>query len=170
LDDQSESQRVWAVSELTARIKDTLETAFPSMWVAGEISDLARPQSGHVYLTLKDEAAQIRCVMWRSAASRLKFELQDGQQVLCQGGIDVYPPRGSYQLVIRQVELQGLGALQMALRQLQERLAAEGLFDPAHKKPLPTFPRRVAVVTSPTGAAIRDFLEAAPKSKLITSS
>ncbi|MBC8875842.1 MAG: exodeoxyribonuclease VII large subunit [Planctomycetes bacterium] len=148
-----------SVTQLTLQIKESLEASFPSVWVAGELSNVARPQSGHVYLTLKDEGAQLRGVMWRSAASRLKFELQDGQEVACRGDIDVYPPRGAYQLIIRQIEPLGEGALQLALRQLQQRLEAEGLFDPRHKKPLPRFPRRIAFVTSPTGAAIRDFLE-----------
>jgi exodeoxyribonuclease VII large subunit len=147
------------VTELTAQIKENLETAFPAVWVSGELSDIARPQSGHVYFTLKDAGAQIRGVIWRSVAGRLRFQLEDGLEVICCGGVDVYPPRGSYQLVVRQLEPRGVGALQLALQQLQQRLAAEGLFDARHKKPLPRFPKRIAVVTSPTGAAIRDFLE-----------
>lgn len=154
-----ESSAPLSVGQLTALIKDTLATRFTGVWVVGEVTDLARPQSGHLYLTLKDSDAQIRAVMWRGAASRLRFALEDGLQVICCGDIDVYPPRGSYQLVIRQVELRGLGALQQALRKLQQKLAAEGLFDARHKKPLPRFPRRLAVITSPTGAAVRDFLE-----------
>ena len=150
---------VLSVSELSLLIKSTLETEFPTVWVGGEVSNLTRPHSGHIYLTIKDAHAQIRAVMWRTAASRLRFDLQDGQQVICQGSLDVYPPRGSYQLVIRQLEPRGQGALQLAFRQLHARLAAEGLFDARHKKPLPKFPRCLAFVTSPTGAAIRDFLE-----------
>lgn len=157
--DADNQQRPLSVAELTGLIKETLETQFPWVWVVGEISDLARPRSGHVYLTLKDEQSQIRAVMWRTIASRLKFELADGQQVVCRGDIDVYLPRGSYQLVIRQIEPRGEGLLQQRLRQLQAKLAAEGLFEPELKQPLPRFPRRVAVITSPTGAAIRDFLE-----------
>ena len=157
--DDASPQRVVSVSELTGRIKDVLEGEFPSVWVGGEVSNFSRPQSGHCYLTLKDDRAQIRAVMWRNVASRVRFELDDGLQVVCQGHVDVYPPRGSYQLVIEQIEPQGLGALELALRQLRERLAAEGLFDPGRKRPLPRFPRRIAFVTSPTGAAIRDFLE-----------
>ncbi len=141
------------------QIKGSLAADFPSVWVSGELSDVARPKSGHVYLTLKDEGAQIRGVIWRSAAARVKFDLQDGQEVACQGVIDVYPPRGVYQLIIRRVEPLGLGALQLALRQLQQRLEAEGLFAPEHKQTLPRFPRHIALVTSPTGAAVRDFLE-----------
>lgn len=150
---------VFSVSQLTGLIKETLESIFPAVWVSGEISDISRPQSGHVYFTLKDANAQIRGVMWRSAASRLRFQLEDGMDVVCCGNLDVYPPRGSYQLVVRQIEPQGVGALQLALKQLQQRLAAEGLFDARHKKPLPRFPKRIVLVTSPTGAAIRDFLE-----------
>ena len=120
---------------------------------------MSRPHSGHVYLTLKDEGAQIRGVVWRSVASQLAFDLRDGLEVVCRGAIDVYPPRGAYQLVLRRIEPLGVGSLQLALQQLQQKLAAEGLFAPEHKKPLPRFPRRIALVTSPTGAAIRDFLE-----------
>ncbi|MFI4876661.1 MAG: exodeoxyribonuclease VII large subunit [Blastopirellula sp. JB062] len=150
---------VLTVAQLTSLIKGTLETAFPAVWVSGEISNLAQPRSGHVYLTLKDDAAQIRAVMWKTTAAKLPFELEDGQQVICRGDLDVYAPRGSYQLVIRQIEPQGVGALQLALQKLQQKLAAQGLFDPDLKRALPRFPRRVVVVTSPTGAAIRDFLE-----------
>lgn len=150
---------VLSVSQLTARIQETLADRFQAVWVVGEVTDLARPQSGHLYLTLKDADAQLRAVVWRSVASRLRFAVEDGMQVICCGDIDVYPLRGSYQLVVRKIEPRGLGALQQALRQLQRKLAAEGLFDPQHKRPLPRFPRRLAVVTSPTGAAVRDFLE-----------
>jgi exodeoxyribonuclease VII large subunit len=156
---QDQTERIWSVSELTAQIKDLLESQFQSVWVSGEISNFSRPQSGHCYFTLKDERAQIRAVLWRTAAMRLRFELEDGIEVVCQGDLDVYAPRGSYQLVVREIEPKGIGALELALRKLKERLSAEGLFDPARKRPLPKFPRRVAFVTSPTGAAIRDFLE-----------
>ena len=156
---ETQADRIWSVSELTAQIKDLLEGQFQSVWVGGEISNFSRPQSGHCYFTLKDDRAQIRAVLWRTAALRLRFELEDGIEVVCQGDLDVYAPRGSYQLVVRQIEPKGIGALELALRTLKERLAAEGLFDPARKRPLPKFPKRVAFVTSPTGAAIRDFLE-----------
>jgi len=152
-------RRVLSVAELTARIKATLQVEFGSLWVEGELSDLSRPSSGHLYFTLKDADSQIRGVMWRSSVAHLRFDLEDGMHVICGGSIDVYPPRGSYQLIVRKLEPQGVGALQLALRQLQQRLAAEGLFDPRHKRPLPRFPRRIAFVTSPTGAAIHDFLE-----------
>jgi exodeoxyribonuclease VII large subunit len=153
------AEQTLTVSQLTVQIKDALEVEFPSIWVAGEISNCSRPQSGHCYFTLKDEQAQIRAVMWRGNASRLKFDLADGLDVICHGHIDVYAPRGSYQLVIDELQPKGMGALELALRKLREKLAAEGLFDPTHKRKLPNFPRRIAFVTSPTGAAVRDFLE-----------
>lgn len=152
-------ERVLSVWELTAQIKDVLETALPSVWVAGEISNFARPQSGHCYLTLKDDRAQLRAVMWRNAALRVRFDLRDGLEVICRGRIEVYAPRGNYQLIIEAIEPRGIGALDLALRQLRERLAREGLFEPSRKRPLPRWVRRIAVVTSPTGAAIHDFLQ-----------
>jgi exodeoxyribonuclease VII large subunit len=146
---------------LTVYLKGIVEDALPAVWVAGEISNLSRPRSGHLYMTLKDDRAQLRAVMWRSTAERLKFDLKDGQQVLAYGGIEVYPPQGSYQLNMRKIVPQGIGDLQLAFQQLQQRLQAEGLFDPARKMKIPSFPRRIGVVTSPSGAAIRDFLEIA---------
>jgi exodeoxyribonuclease VII large subunit len=151
--------RPLSVSELTAQIKDLVEAGFPAVWVAGEVSNFARPQSGHCYLTLKDDRAQLRAVMWRGVATRVRFDLHDGLEVICRGHLDVYAGRGSYQLVIEDVVPRGVGALELALRQLREKLAREGLFDPARKRPLPAFVRQIAVITSPTGAAIRDFLQ-----------
>lgn len=156
---ETDEPQVWSVYDLTARIKDSLESGFRSVWVGGEISNFSRPQSGHCYFTLKDDRAQIRAVVWRTAASRLRFDLHDGLEVICEGDLEVYAPRGTYQLVVRRIEPRGIGALELALRKLKARLEAEGLFDPRRKRPLPKFPRRVAFVTSPTGAAIRDFLE-----------
>src|SRR5262245_49533008 len=153
--------RALSVSQLTALIQGTLESNFHPLWVSGEVSEVSRPGSGHIYFTLKDNTAQIRSVLWRSSAVRLRFRLEEGQQVICQGNLDVYPPRGSYQLVVRQVQPRGQGALQLAFQQLQQRLAAEGLFDAERKRPLPAFPRRVGIVTSPSGAAIHDFLQVA---------
>lgn len=155
--------RVLTVSQLSTLIEGVLESTFHSLWVGGEISDVSRPHSGHVYFTLKDDQAQIRGVIWRSTAQRMRFKLEEGQQVVCHGDLDVYPPRGTYQLVVRQVEPQGVGALQLAFQQLAQRLEAEGLFDPARKRKLPAFPRRVGFVTSPTGAAIHDFLQVAAR-------
>jgi exodeoxyribonuclease VII large subunit len=150
---------VLTVSQLTMFLKELVETAFPSVFVCGEISNLTRPQSGHSYLTLKDDQAQIKAVIWRTTASRLRFEPHDGLEVICRGRIEVYPPRGQYQLVVEEIHPKGMGALELALRQLREKLAKEGLFDPARKRRLPAFPRRIAFVTSPTGAAARDFLQ-----------
>src|SRR5262247_194240 len=155
----SAAQETLSVSQLTAQIKELVENGFPSVWVSGEISNFSRPQSGHSYFTLKDDQAQIRAVMWRGTASKLKFDLADGLDVVCHGHLDVYAPRGSYQLVVDQLQPKGVGALELALRKLREKLAAEGLFDRARKRKLPAFPKRVAFVTSPTGAAIHDFLQ-----------
>lgn len=151
-----------SVSELTSLLKGVLQDVFPPLvWVEGEISNLARPRSGHVYMTLKDAGAQIRAVMWASTASRLRFDLAEGQSVLVQGSLEIYPPQGVYQLILRKIEPRGVGALQLAFEQLKQRLSAEGLFDADRKLSLPRFPRRIAVVTSPTGAAVRDFLQVA---------
>jgi exodeoxyribonuclease VII large subunit len=159
MDHTGEPGRTLSVSEVNDLVKYMLEEAFPSIWVAGEISNFSQPQSGHCYLTLKDDKAQLRAVMWRGTAERVRFQPVDGLHVVCHGRLDVYPARGSYQLVIQEMYPRGLGALELALRQLKERLAAEGLFAPERKRPLPRFPRRAAFVTSPSGAAIRDFLE-----------
>lgn len=153
------SQPVLTVSALTALIKEVVEGSFPLIWVSGEISNFSRPQSGHCYLTLKDEQAQIRAVIWRGAAATIRCDLHDGLEVICRGHLDLYAPRGSYQLVIEELQPKGIGALEQRLRLLREKLAAEGLFDRGRKRPIPSFPRRIAVVTSPTGAAIRDFLQ-----------
>lgn len=162
MNSSSDSSRpVLTVGELNTLIRTTLNDVFAGVWVSGELSDVSRPQSGHIYFTLKDGDSQLKGVIWRNVASRLRFDLADGQQVLCCGDVDVYPPRGTYQLIVKHLEPRGIGPLQLALRQLQAKLAAEGLFDPAHKQPLPPFPQRIAMVTSPTGAAIRDFLEVA---------
>jgi exodeoxyribonuclease VII large subunit len=150
-----------SVSQLTMCIKRLLEGSLPKLWVEGEISDLSRPSSGHLYMTLKDQHSQIRAVMWRSAAQRLPFRLEDGQSIICAGGVEVYAPRGSYQLVISRAQPKGIGSLQLAFRQLHARLASEGLFDPQRKRPLPVFPKRIGFVTSPSGAALHDFIEAA---------
>ncbi|MBX3434167.1 MAG: exodeoxyribonuclease VII large subunit [Pirellulales bacterium] len=156
---RSAAESAPSVSQLTAQIKSLLETSFDDVRVAGEISNFSRPQSGHCYLTLKDDAAQLRAVIWRGTASRLRVDLRDGLEVVCRGRLDLYPPRGSYQLVVDELSLQGEGALEAALRKLRDKLAAEGLFASERKRPLPRMPRRIAVVTSPTGAAVRDFLE-----------
>lgn len=150
--------KVWTVSELTAQIRGTLEAQFPGVWVEGEISNLRRPSSGHQYLTLKDAKSQIRAVLFRGAAQRLRFALQDGLEVLAYGRVTVYDPRGEYQLVVESIEPKGIGALQLAYEQLRSRLSIEGLFDVARKRPLPFFPKKIGIVTSLQGAAIRDLL------------
>ena len=155
--------RVLTIAQLTRQIQATLEESCSGVWVSGELSEVSRHGSGHIYLALKDATAQIRGVIWRNTAIRLPFEPREGQHVLCHGDVEVYPPRGSYQLIIRTMEPLGVGARQLALQQLQERLAAEGIFDPSRKQPLPVFPRRIAFVTSPSGAAVRDFLQVASR-------
>jgi len=157
--DERPPQRILSVWELTARIKDLLENTFPDVWVGGEISNFARPRSGHCYLTLKDDKAQLSAVLWRNTARRVRFDLHDGLEVICRGHLGVYPPHGKYQLIVDQIQPKGIGALELAFRQLHDKLAREGLFDPARKRPLPRFVERIAVVTSPTGAAIHDFLQ-----------
>ncbi len=147
------------VSELTARIKQSLELGFASVLLTAEVSNVSRPRSGHMYFSLKDESATIRAVIWSSDAGRVGFDLVDGARVRCQGKLTVYSPRGEYQVVVKRIELDGVGRLERILRERLEKLAREGLFDPDRKRPLPRFPRRVVVVSSPTGAAIRDILQ-----------
>ncbi len=151
---------VISVTDLTMSIKYYLEEKFFSLWVSGEVTGLSQPASGHVYFSLKDSRSQIKAVIWRSNAERLNLDfLEDGLEVMGLGNIDVYGQRGVYQLNFRKLQPVGQGALQLAFRKLHAKLDAEGLFDPSHKNPLPKFPKRVAVITSPTGAAIRDFLQ-----------
>jgi len=151
-------EKVYTVTQLTEEIKDLLEEEFPFIWLEGEISNFRIPPSGHCYFTLKDASSQIRAVFFKSGQSGLPFRPENGLQVLCFGRLSVYAGRGEYQIIIERMELKGWGALQLAFEQLKERLFKEGLFDPERKKPLPLLPRRVAVVTSPTGAVIQDFL------------
>lgn len=151
--------KILTISELTRRIRGSLEQEFFHLWVVGEVSNVKKPISGHVYLTLKDANAQIQAVMFRSTASRIKFELKDGMEIFVFGSITVYELRGQYQLIIENIEPKGIGVLQLAFLQLKERLEKEGLFDQAHKKPIPFLPQKIAIVTSPTGAAIRDILQ-----------
>ncbi len=154
---------LYTVSALTALLRLHIESAFPDIWVEGEVSNLRFPTSGHAYFTLKDANSQIRAVLFRSAGRALRFALQDGMHLVCRGRITVYEPRGDYQVIVEYAEPKGVGALQLAFEQLKERLAAEGLFDQARKRPLPFLSRRLGVVTSPTGAAIRDILQVARK-------
>jgi exodeoxyribonuclease VII large subunit len=152
---------VRTVSQLVAEAKGLLQAAFSGVWVEGEVSNCKKSGAGHSYFTLKDPQAQISAVIWRSDLVRVRFDLTDGLHVLAFGDVDVYPARGQLQFVVRQLVPKGIGALELAFRQLCERLSAEGLFRVERKRPLPQFPRRIAVVTSPRGAAIRDFLEVA---------
>jgi len=154
----STARAVLTISELTRRLQEVLEDRFPAVWVEGEISNFRLYGSGHAYFTLKDADAQIRAVLFRNRARRIKFEPADGLHVIAFGSIEVYAQRGEYQMVIELLEPKGLGALQLAFEQLKTRLQAEGLFDQARKRELPRFPRKIGIVTSPSGAAIRDML------------
>jgi len=150
---------VLTVSQLSRQIKDAVEGNFPLVWVVGEVTNCTKAGSGHIYLTLKDDSAQIRAVIWRNTAVRLRFELHDGLEVVAAGPVEVYEARGTYQIVVEQLMPQGVGALELAFRQLCEKLAAQGLFAAERKRPIPRFPKRIALVTSPTGAAVRDMLQ-----------
>jgi len=150
---------VFTVSQLTALVRRAILSAFPAtVHVVGEISNFKRHSSGHIYLTLKDQASELAAVMWRSDAAKLKFKPSDGLEVIASGTVEVFERAGRYQLYIRKLEPRGVGALDLAFRQLREKLQKEGLFEPKHKKPLPAFPRRIVLVTSPTGAALADLL------------
>jgi exodeoxyribonuclease VII large subunit len=151
-------RKILTVSRLTSLIKGVLEENFERVWVEGEVSNLAMPVSGHLYFTLKDAAAQLRCVMFRASARALRFRPKDGMGVVVRGRVSLFEPRGEYQLIVEYLEPQGIGALQLAFAQLKERLSKEGLFDEACKKPIPKLPQRIGVVTSATGAAIHDIL------------
>src|SRR6266550_4500119 len=153
------ARRVLSVTDLTVRIRDRLETDFFEVWVEGELSNCKIWNAGHLFFTLKDSAAQIRGFMFRSALRYLKFKPADGLRVVARGKISVYEPKGEYQIVCEHLEPQGLGALQLAFDQLKKRLQAEGLFDVSKKRPLPALPRKIGVVTSLDGAAIRDILK-----------
>ena len=150
--------RVFTVSELTSQIRQSLEVRFPTVWVEGEISNLRRPSSGHQYFTLKDSSSQIRVVLFRGPGQHLRFDLQDGLEVLVYGRLTVYEPRGDYQLILESVEPKGVGALQLAFEQLKEKLMGEGLFEMDRKRPLPFLPKKIGIITSRHGAAIRDLL------------
>ncbi|MGB8368728.1 MAG: exodeoxyribonuclease VII large subunit [Limisphaerales bacterium] len=153
-----QTRKVLSVSELTAQVKQLLEKSVGSVWVTGEVTNLRAQSSGHIYFTLKDAGAQLSCVLFSREKVSHRELLADGQKVLLQGDVTVYEARGQYQLIVRAVELQGVGALQVAFEKLKQKLAAEGLFAPERKRPLPKYPQRIGLVTSPTGAAIRDVL------------
>lgn len=150
---------VLTVSELTQEIKAALEVKFSDVWVEGEISNLKVPPSGHLYFTLKDDFSQIRVVLFRMKSRAIRFVPEDGLHVVCRGRVGLYEKRGEYQLIIEEMEPKGIGALQLAFLQLKERLEKEGLFDISHKKPIPTLPQTIGIVTSPTGAVIQDMIQ-----------
>ena len=153
-----QEKHIYTVSELTKSIRATLEDAFVEAWVEGEISNFTRHTSGHMYFSLKDDSAVLNCVLFRSANQNIKFDIRNGMQVICFGRISVYDKRGQYQLIAEKMEPKGIGALQIAFEQLKNKLRKEGLFDESRKRPIPYLPTRIGVVTSPTGAAIRDIL------------
>lgn len=152
------SSQIFTVSELTHQIRLKLESDFDGIWVEGEISNLRCPSSGHRYFTLKDANSQIKAVVFRSHARFLRFKVEDGLHMICRGRVSVYEPRGDYQIIIDYIEPKGVGALQLAYEQLKERLQKEGLFDDSSKKPLPLLPRKIGLITSPSGAAVRDMI------------
>ncbi len=154
----TDAGRVLTVTEFTRRVKEVLKGGLPPGWVRGEVSNLRAQASGHVYFSLKDAGAQLACVLFRGDATRQSVKLRDGQQVLAYGEVDVYEARGQYQFITRALIEHGAGQLQQELEQLKQRLAAEGLFDAADKKPLPLLPRTIGLITSPTGAAVQDFI------------
>lgn len=159
--DEPQTRNIYTVTELNSRAQAVLETGFPAMlWVRGEVSNLSRPlSSGHIYFSLKDPKSQVSCAMFRSRRERLRFNVENGVEVLAQANVNLYAPQGKYQLVVEQMELAGAGALQQAFEALKQRLLKEGLFEDGRKRPLPAYPKTIGVVTSPTGAAIRDILQ-----------
>jgi exodeoxyribonuclease VII large subunit len=156
--DRRAPEKVYTVTEITREIRGILEQGFPAIWVEGEISNYLLHSSGHRYFTLKDENSQMRCTLWRFKGNRLRFEPEDGMKVMARGDITVYEKNGQYQLDVSELVPAGMGRLEMAFRELKERLLQEGLFDEEHKKPIPGFPETIGVVTSPTGAAVRDVV------------
>ncbi|MEW6087775.1 MAG: exodeoxyribonuclease VII large subunit [bacterium] len=149
---------VYTVSEINQNIKHVLETNFNNIWIEGEISNLRQPASGHVYFTLKDSQSQIRAVLFNSFSQKTKFKLEDGMHIIASGSLTLYEKRGEYQVIINYMEPKGIGALQLAFEQLKKKLSREGLFDSSHKKTIPLFPEKIAIVTSPTGAAVKDMI------------
>lgn len=155
----TDQHQIYTVSELTTDIKVILEETYPIIWVYGEISNFSIPSSGHFYFTLKDSHAQINAVMFRNQNRNLKFKPEDGTTITGLGRISVYEPRGTYQIIFEYIEPKGTGAIQLAFEQLKKRLADEGLFDEKHKIPLPFLPRKISIITSPTGAVVHDILK-----------
>ena len=155
---QTQEKSVLTVSQLTRKIRNLIEYRVGEVWVEGEISNLRKQASGHQYFTLKDQGSQLSCVLFRGNVAKLNVDLEDGQEIQLFGDVTVYEPRGNYQLIVRQAQLKGLGALQAKFEALKDKLNVEGLFDPERKQPIPTFPNTICIITSPSGAAIRDIL------------
>ena len=153
-----DERQIYTVQQLNREIKELLQQSLPPLWVEGEISNLAQPASGHIYFSLKDKKAQVRCTMFHSANQFLSFPLEEGMHVLVRARAGLYEARGEYQLNVEYLERVGLGILQSRYEELKRRLHREGLFEKAHKQDLPKFPRQLCIITSPTGAAIRDIL------------
>jgi exodeoxyribonuclease VII large subunit len=149
---------IYTISRLNREVRTVLEEVFPTVWVQGEISNLAKPASGHLYFSLKDTAAQVRCAMFKNRQSGLRFEPENGMQVMARANVGLYEGRGEFQLIIQSLEPAGTGALQLAFEALKQKLSAEGLFDEEHKKLFPIFPKNIGIITSATGAAVRDIL------------
>lgn len=158
---EQKEKHIYTVSELTKYVRVILEDSFPAVWIEGEISNFVLHSSGHMYFSLRDAGAVLKCAMFARSNARLKFKPKDGMKVICFGKISVYEARGDYQLIAEEIEPKGIGALQLQFQQLKEKLQKEGLFDPAHKVKIPFLPTRIGIVTSPTGAAIRDILNIA---------
>ncbi|MFH1189088.1 MAG: exodeoxyribonuclease VII large subunit, partial [Candidatus Omnitrophota bacterium] len=158
---ETKEKRIYTVTELTRYIRQIIENSFPDIWVEGEISNFLLHSSGHMYFSLKDAGSVVQCAMFKRSNEKLRFKLKDGMKTICFGRISVYEPRGSYQLIVEEIEPKGIGALQLQFQQLKDKLHKEGLFAEAHKAPIPYLPARIGIVTSPTGAAIRDILNVA---------
>ena len=156
--DEPDARQVYTVSQLNREVGQLLKSGFPPLWLEGEISNLARPASGHLYFSVKDRSSQLRCAMFRRENSRLNFRPDNGEAVLCRGRVGLYEPRGDYQFIVEHMEQAGEGRLRQAFEQLKRKLAAEGLFDAATKQAPPRLPGRIGVITSPSGAALRDIL------------
>jgi exodeoxyribonuclease VII, large subunit len=157
-DSNIETRDIYSVTRLNREVRAILEGSFPLIWVQGEISNLAQPASGHIYFSLKDEHSQVRCAMFRNRRTSLKFKPENGVEVLMKANVSLYEDRGEFQLVIEYMEPAGYGALQRAFEELKQRLFNEGLFNEEHKRPIPYMAKTIGVITSPTGAAIRDIL------------
>src|SRR3989338_3394752 len=158
---EKKEKRIYTVAELTKYIRVIIEDSFPAIWIEGEIANYVLHSSGHIYFSLRDANSVLKCAFFRHSNEKLKFKLKDGMKAICFGSISVYEACGDYQLIVEEIEPKGVGALQLAFQQLKEKLHKEGLFDERHKIPIPYLPTRIGIVTSPTGAAIRDILNIA---------